>query len=231
MKTKITFLALTMITLFITSNLVTAQEKTKEFHEKWPVSEIKSLNISNKFGEVKVVNEGGSDITIDVVVTVDAATENAADKMLDLIDVEFNKSGSTLNAETTIDNDFKSQKKFSIDYKINVPPDKNLTISNKYGNTIVNKLNANGNFNIDYGNFSANNLQTPENGSMKLDLAYGNASIDDATDLEVEVSYSPISIDNVKTLNVNSKYSQLRVDVAGTVVAESKYDQYTFRQN
>ena len=228
MKTKIKFFALTMITLFITSNLVLANEKTKEFHEKWTAAEIKSLDISNKFGEVKVVNEGGSDITIDVVVTVDAATDNAADKLLDMIDVDFSKSGSTVKAETTIDAGFKSQKKFSIDYTINVPADKNLSISNKYGNTIVNKLNANGDFNIDYGNFSANNLQTPANGSIKLNLAYGNASIDDATDLEVDVSYSPISIDNVKNLNVDSKYSQLKVDAAGTVVSESKYDQYTF---
>ncbi len=229
MKTKIKFLIITLITFFMTSNLVKAEEKTKEFHETWPVSEIKSLNISNRFGEVKVVNEGGSDITIDVVVTVDAATENATDKLLDLIDVTFSQNGSIVKAETTIDNGFKSQNKFSIDYTINVPPDKNLSISNKYGNTIINKLNANGNFNIDYGNFSANNLQTPENGSMKLNLAYSNASIDEANDLEVEASYAPqLSIDNVKNLKVDSKYSHISIDKAGTVVSESKYDQLTF---
>jgi hypothetical protein len=227
MKTTVKFLTLTIITFFITSNIISAEEKTKEYHEKWLVSEVNSLEINNRFGEVKVVNEGGSEITIDVEITVEAVSESAADKFLDLIEVNFSKSGSTVKAETTIDNGFKSQKKFSIDYKINIPPDKNLKISNQYGNTLVNKLNANGNFNIKYGGFSANDLQKPENGTMKLELAYGNASIDEANDLDVDVSYSPVSIDNIQKLNLVSKYSQMSIDEAGTIVADSKYDQFT----
>ena len=187
-----------------------------------------SLEVNNRFGEVKVVNEGGSEITIDVEITVEAGSESAADKLLEMIEVEFSKSGSTIKAETSIENSFKSQKKFSIDYTINIPTDKNLKISNQYGNTLVNKLNANGTFNIKYGSFSANELQKPENGTMKLDLAYGNASIDEANDLDVDISYSPITIDLVKKLNLVSKYSQISIDNAGDVVADSKYDQLSF---
>ena len=230
MKTKVKFLTLTMITLFIGCNFVSAEEKTKEYHEKWAVSEINSLEVINKFGEIKVVNEGGSEITIDVEITVEAGNEAAADKLLGMLDVNFSKSGSTLKAETSIDSGFKSQKKFSIDYTINIPSDKNLKISNQYGNTLVNKLNANGNFNIKYGSFAANNLQKPANGTMKLDLAYGNASVDEANDLDVDVSYSPISVDLVKKLNLVSKYSQISIDKAGEVIVDSKYDQLSFDQ-
>ncbi len=230
MKTKIKFLVITAVILFLTGNLAMAEEKTKEFHEKWPVSEVGSLDISNKFGEVKVVNEGGSDVTIDIVVTVDAANENAADKLLDMIDVSFNKSGKTVKVETSIDNGFKSQRKFSIDYKINVPSDKNLKVSNKYGNTFVNKLNANGDFDIKYGSFSANDLQTPENGSIKLEVEYGKVSIDNATDLDVNIGYTPTSIDKVNKLKLDSKYSQISIDEAGTVNSDSKYDQFSFNK-
>ncbi len=205
-----------------------AEEKTKEYHETWAASDIQNLEIINKFGEVKVKNDGGSDITIDVVVTVEAANENKADELLNYIDVTFKKSGNTVKAETTIDNNFKSQRKFSIDYEINVPSDKNLNISNKYGNTVVNKLFANGNFDIKYGNFSANALEAPENGSMKLDLAYGNASIDKAKDMEAMVAYSPLSVDECNNLKIESKYSQISVDKAGIVVSDSKYDKFSF---
>ena len=228
MKTKIKFLTLTMIVLFLAGNQVMANEKTTEYHEKWPISEVGSLDITNRFGEIKVVNEGGSEITIDVVVTVDAANERAADQLLNMIEISFSTNGKTVKAATSIDDDFNSQRKFSIDYVINVPSDKNLKISNKYGNTVINKLNANGDFNIKYGNFSANELQTPDNGTMKLDLEYGSASIDDANNLDVEVNYSPqLSIDKVKNLKLDSKNSQISVDDAGTVIADSKYDNLT----
>jgi len=148
--------------------------------------------------------------------------------LLDDLNVSIRKSGSTVKAETSIDNNFKSNRKFSIDYEINVPSDKDLSISNKYGNTFVNKLNANGNFEIKYGNITANQLMAPAQGSMKLDLGYGNASIDAANDLEANVAYSPFSIDEVKNLKIDSKYSQISVDKAGTVTSESKYDKYSF---
>ena len=230
MKTKFKLLTLSIIALFMAGNIASAEEKTKEYNERWPVAEINSLEINNRFGEVKVVNEGGSEVTIDVEITVEAGNESAADKLLEMIEVTFSKSGSTLKAETSIDNGFKSQKKFSIDYKINIPPDKNLKISNQYGNTLVNKLNANGSFDIKYGSFSANDLQKPETGTMKLNLAYGNASIDGANDLDVDVSYSPVSIDYVKNLNMESKYSQISIDEVGTIIANSKYDQFSIDQ-
>ncbi|MBN2635635.1 MAG: hypothetical protein JXR61_05150 [Prolixibacteraceae bacterium] len=230
MKTRIKFFTLVIIALFTTSGIVSAIEKTKEYNEKWPISEVSSLDISNKFGEVKVANEGGSEVTINVLITVEAGNESAAEKLLDQINVAFTKSGTTIKAVTNIDNGFKSQREFSIDYIINVPENKNLRITNKYGNTFVNKLHANGNFDISYGSFSANELLTPENGTMKLDLAYGNASIDEATVLEAEISYSPVSIDRVKKLTIDSKYSQLSGDNAGDVVIDSRYDQFSFGQ-
>lgn len=228
MKTRITyFTTLVILAIFITAKPSSAEEKTKEYHEMWPASAVQSLEIVNKFGQVKVRNEGGSDITIDVVVTVEAANESRANELLNDINVTFRKTGNTVTAVTEISNNFKSQRKFSIDYEINVPSDKNLSISNKYGNTVVDKLFANGNFDVSYGNFSANALEAPQNGSMKLALAYGNGSIDRAGNLEVNVAYSPLSIDECKNLKLESKYSQISIDKAESLFAQSKYDNFS----
>jgi hypothetical protein len=229
MKTKFKlFTLMLMITILSAGKTVLAEEKTKEFHESWAASSVESLEIINKFGEIKVQNNGGSEITIDVVVTVEAANENKVNDLLNKIDVSIRKSGNTVKAETTIENNFNSQRKFSIDYVINVPSDKNLKISNKYGNTIVNKLTANGDFEIKYGNLSANSLEAPASGSMKIELAYGNATIGTANDLTASVAYSPISIDVVKNLKIESKYSQINVEKASVVNSESKYDKLQF---
>ena len=228
MKTRITFLALLLFATLIVGKQAGAEEKTKEYYEAWTAGSVKALEISNKYGQVKVLNNRSDSVTINVIITVEAANESKADELLGDINVSFKKSGTTVSAVTSLDNNFKSQRKFSIDYEINVPSDKNLTVSNKYGDTFVNKLNANGSFDIKYGSFSANELVAPENGTMKLDMAYGNGSIDEAGDFEAIIAYSPLSMDEVGNLKMESKYSQISIDNAGETVIDSKYDKFSF---
>lgn len=227
MKTFKLFAAL-FVLCFLTAGLANAEEKTKEFHESWTVSSVATLQISNKFGEIKINNDGGDSITIDVKVTVEAANEKKTAELLDLIDIRFQKNGSTASAETEIDSDFKSQKRFSIDYTVNIPSDKNLAIENKYGNTIVNKLTGNGNFVIKYGNFTASELMTPAGGNLFVDMAYGNATIGKTSDIKVNVSYSPMTIEELNSLKLESKYSSLEVDKGNDLEIESKYDKFSF---
>ncbi len=225
---KPTFRTIAMLflaTFLAATTTISAEEKTKEYNESWTASSIESLEISNKFGRVKVHNKGGSEITIDVVITVEARDEKRANDLLNKIDVVFKQSGGVIKATTYIDNNFKSQQKFSIDYVVNIPEDKNLKISNKYGNTIVNKLTGNGDFNIQYGNFTANELMGEK---IRIALAYGNANVSSAADLTVQVKYSPISFGEVNNLKLESKYSDISVDEAKLLQIGSKYDKLYF---
>ncbi len=227
MKTFKLFAAIIMLSVFSTG-WVNAEEKVKEYHQSWSVSSVSTLQIANKFGEVRINNNAGDSVTIDVKITVEAANEKRTEELLDLIEVTFSKSGTTALAETEIEPDFKSQKRFSIDYVVNIPSDKNLVIENKYGNTIVDKLTGNGNFEVKYGNFTASELLTPAEGTLSVELAYGNATIGKATNIDIDVSYSPMTIDELNSLKLESKYSSLEVGEAGKMVIDSKYDKFNF---
>ena len=86
---------------------VSAEEKTKQVYESWAVNSIQLLDITNKFGEIRISDERTDSITIDVTITVEARDEKQADDLLDLLNVEFRKSGSTVYAVTKIENSFK----------------------------------------------------------------------------------------------------------------------------
>lgn len=219
---------LALITIVFSATNALATEKTKKFHESWAASGIETVNIVNKFGEVKITNKGGNEITIDVLVTVEASSENKAIDLLDKISVSMQKNGKTVYAKTTIENNFSSQRRFSIDYVVNVPSDKNLEISNKYGNTIVNQLFANGQFDIQYGNLTANELKAPGTDNMNVRLAYGKASIETANDLRLDLQYSGITVGKMKDLLLQSKYSSLDLEEGGNIRIDSKYDKYNF---
>ncbi len=229
MKRKFkTITALVILLALMAGSQAGAVEKEKKYHESWPVNSVQTLDINNKFGEVKVTNKGGNSVTIDVVITVEAANDRIANELLNQLDVRFSKTGSTVFAETHISRGFKSRQRFSIDYEVNIPSDKNLNITNRYGDTFVNVLNASGKFDIQYGNFSANELKAPSGGSVSFSLAYGKANVESANDMDVTVQYSTITLGQVRELNLNSKYAVLNLERASSIVADSKYDNFNF---
>ena len=222
------FAAVFIATILFVSSAVTAEEKEKEYHESWPATDVTTLKVDNKFGEIQIKNDGGNQVTIDVKVTVEAPNERKANELLGQIDVKFRKNGNTIEATTSIDKDFKTQKSFSIDYEINIPSDKNLDISNKYGNTFVNELNANGTFNIQYGNFNANALNAPGGSKTEINLAYGNADISSGSDLTISASYSNMTLGEINDLMLESKYSVVEVETGSAFQIDSKYDKFSF---
>lgn len=229
MKTTFRITALLILVIILgAGKSVIAEEKTKKYHESWPSAGVETLNISNKFGEVKFKNEPGTEITIDVLVTVEGSSDRKTSEMLDKISVSFSKTGSTVKAETSISNNYNFNGKMSIDYVINTPSDKNLVVSNKYGNTFVNKLNANGEFDIQYGNINANELVAPAGGKMNITLAYGKGNVETAGNLNTDISYSNISMGTINDLILESKYSTVEFDKGHIVQIDSKYDKLNF---
>ena len=226
MKTTFKITALLILVIVLGAGRTTlAVEKTKKYNESWPASGVETLDISNKFGEVKFNNESGTEITIDVLVTVEATSESKANELLEMIDVEFSKSGNVVKAVTSIENNFRSQRSFSIDYTVNVPPDKNLRVSNKYGNVVVNKLTGTGEFDVQYGNITAVSLKGE---STRLKLAYGNGNINETGNIETEISYSKITLGETGDMMLNSKYSTVDLGKAQNIQTDSKYDKLNF---
>jgi hypothetical protein len=228
MKSKFNFLVVILTFAFLTANADV--EKKKEFHQKWATSSVETLNVVNKFGEIKINNNGGPDITVDVVVKVETESESRSEKLLNQIEVSFSKSGNTAKAVTTLEDNFNGPSKFSIDYTINIPADKNLEIDNKYGNTILNELNAHGTFNINYGNLTASKLNGPGSEGINISLGYGKADIETLSDAVVNIRYSRMNIVNSSNLKMESKYSVLSIDELKSLIVDSKYDTYKIEE-
>lgn len=225
MKTFKFIAAIFLVSILSMGTSATAEEFTKEFNKSWSAEAVSSLEIDNRFGEVRVNNNIDS-VTIDVEITVEGSNEKRMNELLDQIEVEFRKSGSTVKAVTEIEGRLKGNNNLSIDYTVNIPAEKNLKITNRYGNTVVGKLTGNGDFTIKYGNITAYELNTPKEGTLKLDLAYGNGNIGTASFMNVNVSYSPITFEEIKKLTVNSKYSTINIEEGGDIKATSRYDKY-----
>lgn len=212
------------------------EKLNKKLHHDFDVKKGSELVIRNKFGKVDVQNWDQQKVSIDVVITVDYANREKAEKLLSYIDVEFSTDGNKLQAITQIDDRFNrirnngwrsDGKEFSIDYTVKMPSDLTLDLLNKYGDIFINKLSGQTRIEVKYGNLKINKLTRGNTDPMAtVVLGYSNGTIEEANWLKVKMKYSKLEFTRAKALLVNSAYSKLYIDKVSSIVADSKYDTY-----
>lgn len=200
----------------------------EEYHQqstrRWPKSGITGMQITNKFGEVKVNDNGGDTITIKVTITIDSASESKAKELMEKIFINQGKIGGLLTYETLIEKDFKCNNSFSIDYLVNIPKDRDLTIINKYGNVVINELDAKGTFNVSYGNLTAGKMKAPAGSPVNITVNYGKADLETINDANMEFKYSKLYADEINHLILDTKYSTVTLHKTSSLTLDSKYD-------
>lgn len=223
MKSKF---SLSLALLIISGMLVqaTGTEYTKNIRKGWAKSGVTELKVSNKFGEVKINDTGGDSVTIKVVVTIDNTSSGKAKALMDKISVSFDKSGGLVSAETEIEDGFRNNETFTIDYLVNIPKDRDLNITNKYGNVIVNELDAKGYFEVSYGSMTAGNMKAPAGTPVKLILNYGKANLESINEADMELKYSQMVADEIDQLVLDTKYSTVTMHKNVNLTLDSKYD-------
>ena len=218
------------LSIFLISSSISAQEIKKEFHKEFTAG-TKTLEISNKYGDVAIESWDKDQIVIDVKVTVDMSNKEKAKRYLDLIDVQFSEGANVISAKTIINDSFNftgwgDSRKFTIDYTIKMPVGTDLTLSNKYGNTDIDELHGLMDLDIKYGNLTAGKLTR---GNIKplssLNLAYGKGTIDETGWLNLTERYvGSMDITKSQAILLDSKYSKISLGEASSMVGESKYD-------
>jgi hypothetical protein len=221
---------LIFISLFLISFTLSAEEITKEYHKEYAAG-TKTLEISNRYGDVVIQSWDKDQIIIDVKVTVEMPNRDRAQKLLDYIDVEFSEGINAISAKTIIDDKFNftgwgDSRKFSIDYNIKMPVGTDLNLANKYGNTDIDELHGLMNLDIKYGNITAGKLTRGNVKPLsKIYLAYGKGTIDETGWLDLTERYVGImDITKSQAILLDSKYSKLTIGETSSMVGESKYD-------
>lgn len=231
---KSTLLLIFVQILVITSAFAVSEEFSKNLHKEYNADENTLLVIQNKFGDVDINNWDKNQVSIDVTITVDHRNEEKAKELIDYIDVKFNQTGNTIEAITQIDDKFSkwnfsfndNEKEFSIDYKVNIPKNIKVDLTNKYGSLFINEIEGHAKINVKYGNLKINKINRDVKPHNEIYLGYSNGTIEECQWLSLTIKYSKLEIEQSKALIAVTKYSKLYVDKASSIVSESKYDEY-----
>ena len=235
MKTKkFKAIALALLVSFFMIEIARAQdEKTKEYHESFGVSDDTKLLIENKYGNIDIKDWNQDQVKIDVIVTVKHRNDDKSEKLLGMIDVNISESGNDIKAVTNFDDKFGNigdDTEVSVDYSVQMPADIDIEISNKYGDIFISEVTGHAMVTLKYGNLKANRIiHGNEKPLSQVNLKYTEAaSIEEANWLKVNMKYANLNIGKLRALVLISGYSAINVDEASSIVSEGGYDNYNF---
>ncbi|MFK8006528.1 MAG: hypothetical protein AB8H03_09160 [Saprospiraceae bacterium] len=204
-------------------NLSAQIEKVKTIDESFAVQKGALVQISHQKGAMHVKKSMTNKVEVRLYVLVEGSNAKDAEKMLNTINIEHSENGKSQLEITTKTNTsnwtkingvstvklntgtkLKGIQEMQVDMEVSVPEGVNLRLMNKYDNITLEEIKAN----VEITNYNGNIETQDIEGDLKLDLKYGNATIGNVKDADLEIYESKLVIGNCNSLKLNSKYSK-----------------------
>jgi len=214
-----------------------AVEKKKVISKSYPVDAKNFLNINNQHGEVKVELWNKNEIKVDITITGYGSTEAQAQTFIDNVEIVERKEGDKIAFKTMIDTDERTngngnwswansltntfnwsssngkkvneKRGVEINYMIYMPKSNSLTVSNKYGKTIIPQFSAPLKITSNYGSFVSDKLT---GGEKDIFVQYGSGNIKQMDDGDLHIAYSKLNIEKADNLKLTNNYGSMILD-------------------
>jgi hypothetical protein len=227
------------LSLVITLAAATLWAKQEEFKRKinkdFAVSANASLSISNKYGNVNIIEGNEGKIVFKIEITGKGKNAEIAKQYAENVTVDFNASDSRVTAQTNIPSMKCSNCGITVNYAVIVPRSVSMNFDLKYGNLTLNNTPKPLAVSIKYGNINANeisdakidinygNVKLSKCKKLLLNSAYGNFSSDYTGDVTVDMKYGNFDSDYIENATVDIKYGNFKTATAKSVKIESRY--------
>ncbi|MFC2126551.1 hypothetical protein ACFLU5_17310 [Bacteroidota bacterium] len=208
------------------------QEKSKEIHKSYKVSESTELFISNSFGKVHIETWSKNEIDVKVNIIAKGKSHDDAQTLLDRINIKIDDSNpqSVISYETSIKSGMKTRNNgsFEINYQISMPISNALEIINSFGDTYLDNHSGDLDIIASYGNLATGNLT----GDADINLSFGNgvSEIDAMEKGDLKVSFSALNVDRIGIIDLNAQFSTMNIEKAGVVDLIAKYGKIIFEE-
>lgn len=194
------------------------------YMDTYPSAGIKTLDIINKYGDIKVTNWDKDSIKISTEMFLSSSSQKKLDKLKDLVKINYKKEGSMITAQTmfgenkaafikeiqefTRDITPGMDKKIEINYEIYIPAHINLEIYDQYGDIILEGVNNKLKVVLSNGAFKTGDI----NNDINFKFKFVNAMMNDIENGFIELKYSNITLSSAKEITLESKSSEVYAD-------------------
>ena len=201
------------------------------------------LQLVNRNGRVAVYTWDQPRAMVTVRVSVRARSQSEAEKTLSDIQVSFSEKTLVARAETSFlkkVNFGYNDKEVTIDYEVFMPATTKLMVSNKYGSTLVEPLQAQITARDAYGKLHVmgcsklldikaeySSVVVDKCGSGSIGLAYSNLTLDQSDgSLTVRADYGDVKMRQTRQVILETGYTNVRIEEADYLRFNTDYGNY-----
>ncbi|WP_373057437.1 hypothetical protein [Zunongwangia sp. H14] len=217
---KLLFLAALIPGLAYCNNDFTGKHtEKKKISKEFKVSATSNLLIENSYGNVDISTWDENRVVIEVFIETNGNDEEAVQKKLDEITVEFSQSSSGVSAKTHFSKENQSwwnqlfggsnNVNMQVNYVVKAPARNNINISNDYGGIYLDRLLGNARISCDYGKIDIGELRGNSN-NLNFDYTR-NSHIGFVKNAEINADYSDYIIEEAEKLNINADYTSSEI--------------------
>ncbi|MBL7905129.1 MAG: hypothetical protein JNL22_08925 [Bacteroidales bacterium] len=198
------------------------------------------VQISNKYGNVYIMNWDKDSVRVDVSISVQSKQPTKMMKILSSIDCEMVSSPSYLSARTVFhDNSatfwkdvvayagkvVSTSNNLQINYTVYMPSTNQLKIDNKFGNIYLDNQKGRADLTLSNGDLQARDFT----GDLKLNLEFGTANLQQADEASLNINYSDLFAQKIGKLTLVSRSSTIDMEEVGSLDVESVRDKITLK--
>ncbi len=223
MKTLKVFLLVVFIGLTSGQLMAQKDEFSKKISKSFDVNKDALLTVTNKFGKIQCLNWDKNNISIEVTITVDASSQDKANKIFDKISIDISGNSSGVTARTNFgDKVFnKNDNDLSIDYLISMPKSVSIDLDNKFGDIILDVVSGSAKLELGYGTIKCKRL---EGNNSDLDIKFSEGSINYVKSSTLHLQYSDLDINEAGDMTADTKFSDFVVGSIDVLTIKSGYD-------
>lgn len=210
---------------------------TRKENKDFSVGNTVLVDIQNKYGEVIIHTWNEDKVRVEVSITAHGKDKDKAEKMLERVEMQWEKVGDEVRVHTLFDQNTSPMKelwknitdqatallnesKIEVDYNIYLPKQAQLLIDNKYGDVYLGDVTGVIEVNLSHGTLQATNLPN----QTKLVLNFGNAIIKSLGESYIEVKGGTVDVETVQGLELNSTVSEIHIDEVKELQLNSRND-------
>jgi hypothetical protein len=228
MKTLFNFFFYLCITLASYADNVVENSfvKEKNISKSYAVNPDGLVQISNSYGNIYLTLWDENKVSIQITIKVTGNNEKKVVEKMNSIDVVFDASSSKVSAITTFENTRNSSNNinYEINYTVKIPRNGSISLTNKYGNIEVPKLNGTSNIVCQYGDVNFGDFKNKTNtiklsyssnstfesfDKMNLNCQYSHLTFQNINHIDIDGNYNTFNFQNVETLSIATNYSKI----------------------
>ncbi len=196
-----------LLTVLLVSLCAMGSTAAKKVYRRQIVKEFSvgarpELALSNRFGEIRIVEGADRKITVRVELRGEGKTEEEARRYAEAVNVDLSLSGNRVEGRTTFQKIICNNCGRAADFTVTAPRDVVLSLANQFGNIYINRATQ----------------------PLTVTVKYGDLYLKEASTASVNVSFGKASIDRCAMLNLNSQYSGITLGTVGQLTGKTKFD-------